>query len=387
MSSSWSTINNDSIVDIIYDNWKYITVWSTSKSWTPYTSNAMIISKYNENLSLENSNSIFYNQRWGSFSSIIKDNNSYVAVWSHYCANLDSRQKIIIKFNSESLVEEKRKENTCVTNLSLGLRQVIDNWTNYIAAWFNNWDFLIEKYDKELNILNSKIFWWTWNEQFNKIIQLWEEYFLFWTSTSNLSSFTWWSANAWWNDFVIAKLDKDFNVIKIKNFWWTWQEGMRWAIKDGENLIFVWSSDSNLSSLPWDNNVIWWYDSIIARLDSNLNLIKINTFWWTGYDSSYNIIKDNDKYIIVWYSDSNLSSYSWGTVSAWSSDFYISQFDIDFNLEEINNLGWISYEGFNWLTKWNNSYIAIWTSSSNLSSFTWWTTNMWSDDHILVEFK
>jgi hypothetical protein len=338
---------------VVYDGTNYIAAWYSASDlslltwWTNTVwANDFVIAKFDTDL-----NFIKINNLWGTghdmFNSVIYDGTNYIAAW-----------------NSSS-------------DLSL-----LTWWTN--TLWTN--DFVIAKFDTDLNLVQINNLWGTWSDSFFSLIYDGINYIAVWDSASDLSLLTWWSTAVWANDFVIAKFDPSLNLIKINNLWGTWSEGFKSIIYDGTNYIAAWNSSSNLSWLTWWTFSVWGSDFIIAKFDTSLNLITLNNLWGTLTDVFQSVIYDGSNYIAAWYSQSNLSGLTWWSTAVWSSDFVIAKFDTNLNLIKINNFWGTLFELIASVIYDGTNYITAWYSSSNLSTLTWWTDTTWGYESVMVEF-
>jgi len=343
-----------------------------------------------------------------TFSSVIYDWTNYIAVW-YSSSNLSwltwwtnttwGNDFIIAKYDSNlNLI---KLNNIWWTNSDI-FSSVIYDWTNYIAVWYSNsnlswltwwtnttWinDFIIAKYDSNLNLIKLNNIWWTNQDFFSSVIYDWINYVSTWYSASDLSWLTWWTNTTWGNDFVVAKYDSNLNLIKLNNIWWTNGDIFESIIYDWTNYIAAWYSISDLSWLTWWTNTTWGYDFAIAKYDSNLNLIKLNNIWWINSDVILWLTYDGVNYITIWYTQSDLSSLTWWTNITWIKDFIISKYDNNLNLVKINNIWLTSTDMFNSVIyDWSN-YIGVWLTDSNLSWLTWWTNTTWGYDFVISRFK
>ena len=345
------------------------------------------------------------------FTTIIKDWSDYLTVgfsksdlssYNWWSNNTGVLKTVIARFdNNLDLIK--------IANQTWWeLNSVIQNGADYISVWiWINDNFMIIKFDSNLDISINNQFWWTWFDVFNDVLFDGTDYIAVWSSDSDLSNYTSWSVSID-NTAVIAKFDTSLNLTKIVNFTgWDFSS----VIQDGTNYIAAW---------------IWSNDNfIVAKFDSNLDLVDIFIWEWI-YDEFTNIILDGTNYIVVWYSSSDLSNYTWwstnpdekeryviakfdqnlnllsinneldwlentSVVKSWtnyiavwiglwagSTDFYVTEYNNNLNLLRSNNIVWDWFDIMLSNIKDWDDMIAIWFSNSDLSNYTWWTISNWN---------
>ncbi len=180
-------------------------------------------------------------------------------------------------------------------------------------------------------------------------------------------------------DFVIAKFNSSLQLIAINNLGGTSGDYFYSIIQDSDgNYVCVGESGSNLSTISGESingaNTQGSYDFVIAKFNTNLQLIAINNLGGASWDSFNSIIQDSDgNYICIGASDSNLSTISGESVNGANTqgddDFVIAKFNSNLQLIAINNLGGASWESFNSIIQDSDgNYVCVGSSDGNLST-------------------
>ena len=114
---------------------------------------------------------------------------------------------------------------------------------------------------------------------------------------------------------MIASFDQSLNFIKINNSNWLFGQSI---VKSWTDYILAWFGLRNMNPTTNFN---------ISTYDSNLNLLKSNSFGWNNNDELSSILIDWDKLVAVWSSNSDLSSiFTWWGVNS-SLDFVITKIE------------------------------------------------------------
>ena len=311
---------------------------------------------------------------------------------------------------------------------SMWLTSVIQDGDYYIVTWYSDWDlstltwwttspggsdFLIAKYDKDLNLVKiNNLSWWS-DDFFYSVTSAQDWYIAVWYTESDLTSFTWWTTSIG-EDFVIAKYDKDLNLIRIDNLSGNRDEYFQWVIRDWDYYIAVWNSNSDLDAYTWWSinyytdpgvpfPIPWKRKFVMAKYDEDLNLVKINNWTWPRSPSQANdfyewVIVDEDSYIAIWEGTSDLSTFTWWWEAS-SIDFVIAKHDKDLNLIEVDNsVRFVGHndvpysiikDGWNyvvvWDTKWAEDALVLVKYNANLDPIK--TAELWSDININGGFR
>lgn len=211
---------------------------------------------------------------------------------------------------------------------------VIQDGTEYIAVWQTTWSLtnltwwsalggdisraVIAKYDSNLNVVKvDNSTWW----QYMAVLKNWANYLAVWS--------TWTNEVTWLSNFLLVLYDSDLNILLSDNFWWGWDDDFRDVIFDGTDFVMVWQTYSDLSVPPFDT--LWWITSepngnvLIAKFDVSWNPIKIvNNTWWVFYS----VIQDGTDYIAVW--KRNTGSFY---------EFIIAKYDSALNMTDFKKYG------------------------------------------------
>jgi type IV pilus assembly protein PilA len=191
------------------------------------------------------------------------------------------------------------------------------------------------------------------------------------------------------HDLVIAKHDSNLNLIKISNIGGSLSEYYEdLAIDAAGNYIAVGYSASDLSELTGGSTNKGSYDFVIAKYDSDLNLIKISNLGGSLDDRFNSVSVDkNGNYIAVGYSASDLSTLTGGSTNSGGNDFIIAKFDSSLNLIKISNVAGTLDDQYNSvLVDAAGNYIAVGCSKSDLSTFTGGSTNSGDDDFVIAKY-
>lgn len=347
---------------VIFDGENYVAVWSSVSDLSSLWGNKnngphenFIIAKFDKNLKLLNINN-FNNdgdtEKYAIFSSVAFDGSNYVAVGKVLMSSGNSRLS----------------------------------------------DFVIAKFDTDLNLQTIDTFWKFGEDSFSSIIYDGENYVAVWTSASNLGEF--WSKRKFkpeWihetpdYDFVIAKFDTNIKLLSFEVYWQEQsayipigREYLTSVIYDGENYVAVGKTN-------WDLTSLWGWGRkrsdvfVIAKFDTNLKLKKINNFWGDKKDLFNSLIYDGENYIAVGFSASDLTSI-WWKKATWDRDFVIAKFDANLSLVSINNLWWTHSDFFNSVAYDGEKYIIIGGSKSDLTELWSWSAIKWNTDYVKANF-
>jgi len=279
--------------------------------------------------------------------------------------------------------------NQCTT---WAITSFIDNgeWSTYTwdCKWSWGWGTQSCTAEHRQNLLLSKInnSWWSGLNFFTSIVFDGTNYLAVWYSDSNLSAFPWGETNLWSYDFLVAKFDTNLNLITLKSFWWTWVDILNSVIYDGTNYVVVWQSSSNLSAIWW-TATSWWYEAVIAKIDSNLNIITLNNIWWWWGDYLYSVATDGINYVAVWKTTSNLTSIWWSTLTS-TTDNLVIRFDNNLVKTHVKNEGGSYTAKLNDIIYDGSRYIAVWEKwiwISGLVNTGFDIVILWEDDLVYTD--
>ncbi|HAN09429.1 MAG TPA: hypothetical protein DCP90_02315, partial [Clostridiales bacterium] len=180
-----------------------------------------------------------------------------------------------------------------------------------------------------------------------------------------------------WISGTLAVSSESQVLSAINNLGGTSGDQFNKIIKDNQgNYICVGYSLSNLSSISGetesDSNTVGASDFVIAKFNSNLQLMAINNFGGAVDDTFNDIIQDsNGDYVCVGITRSDLTTIDGesvgGSTCEGNYDFVIAKFNSNLQLTTINNLGGIEDDLFNGVIQDNQgNYICTGTSDSNL---------------------
>ena len=351
-----------------------------------------VIAKFDSDLNLVKIKN--FGSSWeDKFERVIEDTNGdFVAIWnsdgdltSFIGGSLNSwvGDFVIAKFDSNLNLEKINSLGSSRGNLSWF------TWGNTNTS--TNSDFLIIKYTGNLAIEKVAYFGNTDSDDFYDILKDSNgDFIVVWNSSSDLSILTGGTDTEGGSDFVIAKLDTELNLEKISNFGSSSTDVGFFIVEDiNGDFVIVWDSSWDLSSLTWWTNTEELSDFVIAKLDTELNLEKINNFGFTGSDILKSVTEDsNGDFIVAWNSSSDLSILTGGTDTQGGSDFVIAKLDAELNLEKINNL---------WGTSWDymytvledsaGNYISVWHTYGDLDSLPGGTTKVGGHDFVIAKFQ
>lgn len=252
--------------------------------------------------------------------------------------------------------------------------------TNYGGSFTR--DFLIAKYDKNLNLERLSNPGGTIRETFSSLIESEDGFITVGSSNSNLNHLGGFS-NSGDYDFVIAKFNKnDLSIDSLYNFGGSASDWLYKIIESGDYYIAVGSSGSDLSSFTGGSTNTGQTDFVIARFNKNdLSLDRINNFGGTGSENFMDIIDIGNYYIVVGSSESDLSSFSGGSTNLGQTDFVIAKINkTDLSVESLKNFGGTTTDTILSINEYADDYYLSGSSSSDLSSFTGGTTSAGGSD-------
>lgn len=244
---------------------------------------------------------------------------------------------------------------------------------NYIAVGSYNDDFIITKFDINLNKINQKVFGSTGSDCLEDIIVDGDgNYVAFGDSNGNLTSLGGTTNNGSW-DFVVIKFDKQFNILKLSHIGKDQQDSFIHCIVDNDgNYVGCGISESNWSTTGGNTNKGDW-DAAIVKYDKDLNFLGIQTIGGTNWERFWNISQDpSGDYVVVGDSTSDLSAYSSYGASANKgyTDGTVAKFDKNLNLLKMITLGGTDDEFLFALTiDKSGNYVVGGSSASDLSAY------------------
>ena len=269
---------------------------------------------------------------------------------------------------------------------------VIDSGDYYVAVGFSFRDFVIAKFNKsDLSLVTINNFGGGGINHFESVIDSGDYYVTVGYSGVDLSSLGG-SSNAGGYDFVIAKFSKsDLSLVNINNLGGTAHDYFYSVIDSGDYYIAVGDSVSNLSGLTGGSDPAGPTDFVIAKFSkSDLSLNSINNLGGTSYDKFYSVVDSSDSYVAIGHSRSDLSSFSGGSnyTSSGYYDFVIAKFNkSDLSLLNLNNPGGSGSENlYSFINDSDGYYVAVGSSSSDLSSFPGGNTNTVGADFVIAKF-
>jgi type IV pilus assembly protein PilA len=313
------------------------------------------------------------------FNSVIADNDgNYVAVGYSYSdlseypdgSTVNGSDFVIAKFDSNlNLIKISNVDNTYYDYFS---SVAVDNSGNYIAVGYtvtNNGECVIAKFDSNLNLIKKVNFGGTSYDEFTKVlVDAAGNYIAVGYSSSNLSGYTGGSmANS--SNFVIAKFDSDLNVIKINNVGGPDSDSLKSVFIDKNgNYIAVGESYGDLSGFAGGSNNSST-NFVIVKYDSDLNLIKVNNMPLSLYVGGFQdvVVDKNNNYIAV--------GEGYANYDAWQghdTDCIIVKYDSNLNFlaEYTYGIMAIGHEELKGITTDNSGYyLTIGVSSNDLSDY------------------
>ncbi len=276
------------------------------------------------------------------------------------------------------------------------------NWNNYIFwsfqstnmnfwSWIvlakpstSEYDWYLVKYDSNWSPLWAKKVWsTTWSDSINNaIIDSYWNIYIIWKFFWNVDLWAWITISSLWlDDSYIAKYDSNWTPLWAKSIWWVGNDSIY------SLLVGV---DWNPYISGWFNGnvTIWWVsytsrwstDSYIVKYDSEWSYIWSKQVWWIWWDSITNLLFDSSWKLLALGSFSNSISFdNWFNVTSnWSTDWLLIKYDIDWNINSLNNIWWTWSESISKYLYDGDIYI-WWTfngimnfSSKTLISNWWW---------------
>lgn len=279
------------------------------------------------------------------------------------------------------------------------------NWNTYIT-WYYEWtldifweqtlnwygeeDIFLIKLDIDWNIIWAKRAWGSGEDLVKNVyVDQNDDVFLVWRFRSNNIDLFWQSFSSNWNiDWYITKFDPDWNVLLNHTYGWNWKDEAKDIVTDSSwNIYITWTFSHSNVDLFWEvfSSSAWlgleWF---IAKLDSNLNRIRVKSSWtdqadwWTliRVDNLWNVF-------LVWNFDSwNRDIY--GINKTWLAqwDTYLAKFDSDWNTIWVNIAWSDKYDEWEWLEidSSGNLYYAYWVWKNPIYLF--WN-NLWTGTIII----
>lgn len=255
-----------------------------------------LIAKYNENLDCIKVN-LNGGEGYDELKEIVEIDDGYVCMGSgsndlsHLSGGYDNGTKTIsnllvkydFNFNIVKIAQFTSNKMKYVTKMFkdvddniICIGSVDEDMSEYNGGGENNGerDFLIVKFDKDLNLIKVRNIGGVDDDIFYNIIQNTEkEYICVGESGSDLSKYNGGSVNKGNIDFVIAKFDQNLNLIEINNSGGDRQERFEDLIQDNEgNYICIGTSMQNISVdeiLNNDSN-----ECLMIKFNSNFDMIK-----------------------------------------------------------------------------------------------------------------
>lgn len=249
-------------------------------------------------------------------------------------------------------------------------------------------DAIILKYDKEFNPQKLKGLGGSKKECFKKVIKdSNSNYVCVGWSYSDLSGYNGGNENKGERDFLIVKYDNNLNLVNINNSGGSDYDYLENIIEVSDGYICIGWSRGDLSELPGGVN-FEYNSSVLIKYDFNLNIVKVIQWNSIGIEYINDIIEDSDgNYVCVGCSYDDLSEYNGGSEDKGSSDFLIAKYDSNLNLIKLNNIGGTQYEGHHKVIQdSDDNYVCVGYSESDLSGYNGGSQNNGSRDNVIVKY-
>lgn len=249
-----------------------------------------------------------------------------------------------------------------------------DNDGNYVAVGEANDQFFIAKFDKSLGLLSQKTFGSTQYEYLNCVVQDSDgNYIAVGTSEGDLTSYGG-TTNKGSCDQVIVKLDKSFNILKLNHIGGTGDDHFTTCIVDSNgNYIVAGHTTQNLTTYG-AGTAKGGPDAVIIKYNTNLTILDSQIVGGTNMDDFLGLLQDSNGDYIAIGTTEGLDITTYGTYGATAlngfMDSMVVRLDTNLEIKKIMNFGGPTGNVLNYIIKDNmGNFVVTGATSMDLSAY------------------
>ena len=285
----------------------------------------------------------------------------------------------------------------------------IDNNDNSFVIWTFEWsttvfdtsltssgnkDIFVSKLDSNKNVIWVKKAWWPDIDNVSSITVDDDGYIYIagsFTSEADLFGEFRLSTERFDSDFFLAKLDNDWNTIRVKTSTWPKNDYAKAVKVDSSGNIYVlWEFEGTASifgiNLTSDGAAS---DLFLTKLNSSGDAIRAKKSGNDKMDTAYDLVLDGNNIYVAWRFASTASIFgiSLSTTERWDFDDFVAKLDSNGDAIRAKKWGNSVWESIKSLTVHNGNLYVVWDFQWTANLFGTWLTSNGQNDWYIVKLN